>query len=136
MVIKLTKTETENIFQTVLSELKCIVNEYDDDTGRCPSKKRIADGKYAESIMKQLEKCQSKIPNTDFINLDNIEECTLELDKRESSYIAKLLQKNIGELSKAILASGCKAPYTGVVKVFDDAITESQNVLSKMAKSA
>lgn len=38
MVVKLTKTETENIFQTVLSELKCIVNEYDDDTGRCPSK--------------------------------------------------------------------------------------------------
>ncbi len=48
MVLQLNQQESRVFFETIDSELKSVVNEYDSNTGRRPGQKRIEDGKYAK----------------------------------------------------------------------------------------
>lgn len=130
MNILLTADESQAFYSTIDSELRCVVNEWDNDTNRRPSQKRIADGKYAHSIMDKWSKTQNLIPGTSFINLSNIVACTLDLTPEEVKYSKHLLDKTVKELRKEL--TGINAPYTGIYQVFNDTATNAESILARL----
>lgn len=127
MLLSLSNSESKTFFEIINSELKCVINEYDSDTGRRPGKKRMEDGKYAKSIMEKWEITQDEIQNTNFINLDKIKNCKLDLTKEESIYSKKLLDKCIKEFEKEL--SNFQKPYFGITQVFADTKNDIENIL-------
>lgn len=130
MNISLTADESKTFYSTIDSELHCVVNEWDSDTGRRPSQKRIADGKYAHSIMDKWSKTQNLIPGTNFINLSNIVACTLDLTPEEIKYSKHLLGKTVKELRKEL--TGINTPYTGIYQAFDETATNAESILTRL----
>ena len=131
MVLELTKSESKIFYDTISSELGCVVNEYDPDTGRCPSKKRIADGKYAKNIINVLECTQPKIKNINFINLDKIKECSLNLSNEEAKYVKNLLENNIKECDKELKRQ--TPPFTGVLSELRNYSLEATKIITKLS---
>jgi hypothetical protein len=130
MTISLNATESKT-FQTIIEgELRCVINEWDSDICHRPSKKRIADGKYGQSIMDKWNKTQNIISGTAFINLNNIIACTLDLTKEEIKYSKNLLNKAATELRKELICT--PAPYTGVYQMFDETATNAENIAARI----
>ena len=129
MLLKLTKNESKVFYNTVLSELGCVINEYDPDTGRKPSKKRIENGECAKNIIQTWEKLQPKINGSNFVNLDNIEACDIYLTDKEIEYIKTLLEKNIKECKKELKSA--TSPFTGIYAQLNDYIIEAEKIMNK-----
>ena len=115
--ITLSQSESKSFFEIIDSELKCVINEYDSDTGRVPGKKRISEGKYAKSIIEKWINTQPKIPNSPYINMERITACTLALTDKEVSYSKHLLDKAIKECRTEL--SKYLKPYTGFAQCLD-----------------
>lgn len=126
MLIQLTKDESKTFFEIINSELKCIINEWDSDLGRCPSQKRIKDGKYANSIIDKWTQTQPNIQHTQFINLDKICACDLDLSDKEIAYSKRLLDKNAKECRKEL--AKYSLPYTGMLLEFDRIATCAEKI--------
>ena len=130
MTIHLTNNESKTFFNIINGELRCVINEYDDDTGRCPGKQRINDSKHAKSIIQKWIATQPKIQNTAFINLDVITECDIDLSKPEITYTTKLLNKVIKKLEKELAVYN--KPYTGYIQNLDNIVTTSKAIIQKL----
>ena len=131
-LVCLTVEESKVFFDIIDSELRSVVNEYDSNTGRRPSKKRIEEGHYAKSIMDKWVITQNMIPNTTFVNLDTINACKLDLTVGEKGYIKRLVQKFIENVTKEL--SGYNMPYTGVLKQLDDMRNVAELILRKVER--
>ena len=132
MVLQLTKNESELFFECIDFELRSVINEYDPDTRRCPSKKRIKDSEHAKSIIDKWIETQNIIPDTTFVNLDNINPCKLELADKEVSYSIALITKNIKDFENSLSSS--PFPHFGVLKVIEDNVTILKDILRKLFK--
>lgn len=130
MNISFTADESQTFYSVIDSELRCVINEWDNDTNRRPNQKRIADGKHAHSIMDKWSKTQNLIPGTSFINLSNIVACTLDLTPEEVKYSKHLLDKTVKELRKEL--TGINMPYTGMYQTFDETATNAENILARL----
>lgn len=127
--LTLNKEESRTFFDIIDSELRCCVNEYDPDTARRPSKKRLNNAIYARSIIEKWEATQPKI-TADFINLDNVVGCEIELSKKEAGYCRELAEKCIKECRKALVSYS--KPYTGMLKEFEDMVVNAESIISKL----
>jgi len=125
----LSKEESRTFFDIIDSELRCCVNEYDPDTARCPSKKRLSNAVYAKSIIEKWGSTQPKI-TADFINLDKVIGCELELTGKETAYCRELAERCAKECRKALLSYS--KPYTGIIKTFADMADNAENIISKL----
>ena len=132
--IHLTDNESKVFYEVINSELRKVINEYDDDTGRTPSKKRIADGRHARSILEdKWAKTQPKVANSDFINLDNIKACDIDLTDEEVKYARKLLDKALMDYRKYIPADSPQAQNpTGMIATIIQQAKDIETVISKL----
>lgn len=130
MTISLTALESKTFQRIIEGELRCVINEWDSDTCRRPSKKRMSDGKYAHSIIDKWEKTQNIIAGAVFINPNNIIACTLDLTKEEIKYSKTLLDKSAKGLRKELI--GAPIPYTGVYQMFDETATNAENIAARI----
>jgi hypothetical protein len=130
MIISLSAKEAKAFYSVIGSEMRKVINEYDEDTCRVPSKKRIKDGQYGKNIIDKWEAAQPKISGTNFVNLDNTVACNLDLSDKEIAYSKHLLDKAVSELRKEL--APYPKPYTGVLAAFDDEATAAENILAKI----
>ena len=130
MVLQLNQQESRAFFETIDSELKSVVNEYDSNTGRRPGQKRIEDGKYAKSIIEKWIQTQNMIPGTPYVNLDVINACKLDLTSSEVTYSRNLLQKDIKRYQKE-LAQFSK-PYKGVLLAMYESMSVMQQLVVRL----
>ena len=130
MTISLNALESK-IFQMIIEgELRCVINEWDSDTCRRPSKKRMNDGKYAHSIIDKWEKTQNIPTGATFIDPNNSIACTLDLTKEEIKYSKNLLDKAAKELRKELIDA--PTPYTGVYQMFNETATNAENIAARI----
>ena len=125
----LNEAESRTFFDIIDSELRCCVNEYDPDTARCPSKKRLNNTMYARSIIEKWESTQPRI-TADFINLDKVIECELELTEKEAAYCRELAEKCVKEMRKEL--SLYSKPYTGLPKAFENMVVNAERIVNKL----
>lgn len=130
MLLQLNQQESRVFFETVDSELKSVVNEYDSNTGRRPGQKRIEDGKYAKSIIEKWIQTQNMIPGTPYVNLDVINACKLDLTSSEITYSRNLIQKEIKAYQKEL--AQYPTPYTGVLQTMYESVMVMQQLISKL----
>ncbi len=109
-----TKNEIVAFYDAIDAEFRKCINEYDEHTGRRPSKKRIANSKYAKTVIQKITDTQPKIRGTAFIDLDKFTSCHLDLTPQETSYCRALLLKSV-ENNRKYLATFDK-PYEGVLQ--------------------
>lgn len=83
LTIELSREESGVFFELISSELRRLANEYDDDTGRIPGKRRMQARPELESVLKRWESAQPKIQGTGFVNLDAVAPCSLTLSGTE-----------------------------------------------------
>ncbi len=131
MLVKLNKDESKTFFEIIDSELHACGNEWDPDTNRCPSKKRIKDSAYARTIIDKWKNTQNLIPKTQLINLSNTKACSLDLSDTEVIYSVGLLDKGIKECRKELAPHS--APYTGILAAINDTMVNAQSIYSKLA---
>ncbi len=117
MVLYLNRKESKVFYEFIDAEIHCCVNEYDYDTGRCPSKKRLADSRYAKSVIEKWAAKQDKVDGN-FINLDKIISCDIELSEKEARYCKVLIDKAVKDIGKEL--SKLEEPYTGANKIMKD----------------
>jgi len=130
LLLELTKNESKAFYDTISSELHCVINEYDPDTRRPPSKKRIKDGEYGKNIMYNWEKTQPQIAGTNFINLDEIVACNIPLLGKEVEYTKSLLEKHIKECRKELMS--ITPPFLCVYAQINNYIEEAEHILEKL----
>ncbi len=130
MILHLNQDESKTFFEIINSELKCVINEWDSDLGRCPSQKRIKDGQYAKTIIHQWMQTQKCIQSTSFIDLDKICACNLKLSDKECIYSKHLLDKSIKECRQEL--AKYSLPYTGMLLEFDRIATCAENINAKL----
>ncbi len=130
MKISLTNEESRTFFDIVNSEVRCLVNEYDPDTARCPGKKRMQGLPLASSIEDKWKDTQPQIGDTGFINLDTIVACDIDLTDKECSYAKKLLEKAAVDIQKEL--AGYEKPYTGMLLEMADMADTAKEIAAKL----
>ena len=131
MKIHLTKKESETFFDVLDNESICVVNEYDPDTGRRPSKKRMSAKEILESVIHKWEATQGFVPGTQFVNLDETKACELELNDKETKYVRELLTNTAHKLREEL--SNYPKPYEGVLECLDEAATRAEGVAVRLS---
>ena len=130
MKLNLTKNESNTLFRIMSSELHYCINEWDPDAGHCPSKKRIKESQYAESIMDKWQNTQLAIAGTTFIDLDKISACIINLSDKEVTYSLDLLDKSIRECQKTL--AECPSPNSGIATTINRIITDATHICTKL----
>lgn len=130
MNLSLNDKESKTFHGIINGEVRCCVNQWDDDTCRMPSQKRLKDAKHGHAILDKWQKTQSVIPGTNFIDLGAVVACNLDLTLKEVTYSKNLLTHNVKELRKAL--QNVPTPYTGVYLMFDEEATNAENILARI----
>ena len=124
----LSDKESSVFFDSVNNELRVLINEYDDDTGRIPGKRRMGNKDTLQTIMNQWQSTQPHIAGN-FISYDNIVSAELELSDREVKVIKNLFGKNEKDLMKALAGNPA---YEGVYAYMYDNLQSIKEILKKL----
>ena len=124
----LSDKESSVFFDSVNNELRVLINEYDDDTGRIPGKRRMGNKDTLQTIMNQWQSTQPYIAGN-FISYDNIVSAELELSDREVKVIKNLLGKNEKDLMKELAGNPA---YEGVYAYMYDDLQAIKEILKKL----
>ena len=124
----LSDKESSVFFDSVNNELRVLINEYDDDTGRIPGKRRMGNKDTLQTIMNQWHSTQPHIADN-FISYDNIVSAELELSDREVKVIKNLLGKNEKDLMKELAGNPA---YEGVYAYMYDDLQAIKEILKKL----
>lgn len=124
----LSDKESSVFFDSVNNELRVLINEYDDDTGRIPGKRRMGNKDTLQTIMNQWQSTQPHIADN-FISYDNIVSAELELSDREVKVIKNLLGKNEKDLMKELAGNPA---YEGVYAYMYDDLQAIKEILKKL----
>ena len=124
----LSDKESSVFFDAVNNELRVLINEYDDDTGRIPGKRRMGNKDTLQTIMNQWQSTQPHIADN-FISYDNIVSAELELSDREVKVIKNLLGKNEKDLMKELAGNPA---YEGVYAYMYDDLQAIKEILKKL----
>ena len=116
----LSDKESSVFFDSVNNELRVLINEYDDDTGRIPGKRRMGNKDTLQTIMNQWHST---------ISYDNIVSAELELSDREVKVIKNLLGKNEKDLMKELAGNPA---YEGVYAYMYDDLQAIKEILKKL----
>lgn len=100
MTITLDKKMSSEFYDILSAELRCLINEYDPDTVRIPSKKRIANKKILYDITDKWSYTQPHIHNSHFVDLSHIQPCSLTLSTKEATVAKKIIAKALTDLTK------------------------------------
>ena len=125
MTLHLTKEESKVFLSITSAEMHCLVDEYDPDLGGRPSKKRMQGLERLKGIAKKWEDTQPKIKETEFVNLDDVKACDMDLSDIERFYVKKLIEKAVIDTRKYL--EPIPTPYKGVLlEIKEDADTADQ----------
>ena len=131
MNISLTDKESQIFYETIDAEHHCVINEYDYSTCRCPGKKRREGvAKYARPIIDKWEKTQKFTPGMNFIDLENIKACNLDLTAEEIKYSKELLDREAKGLRKEL--NKVSKPYTGAYQLYDDTAVIIEGIIARI----
>lgn len=130
MQLHLTKKESEVFYDFLASELKCVINEYDPDTCRKPSAKRISSSHHAESALDKWRCTQPVVQATNLVNLSNVKACDIELSKQETAYAKNLISKGVKDLRKELEVY--PKPYQGMLKEFAATARTGEAIVAKL----
>ena len=123
--------EESVVFSEILStEQKCLVNEYDDITGKTPGRMRKKNISMLNDIIKKWSATQQRIAGTTFIDLSAIEKCTIELSDQEKEYCRALLTRTQSVMRKELGNAG--QPYTGVYGTMNKTAETIEDIIRKL----
>ena len=130
-MLELNEKENRAFYDTMANEEKALVNEWDDDTMRVPSKARMKELPSVSSILQKWEGTQPKIGKSNFINLDDIRACSLALSEKERRTCARILERGIKSIRKYL--SDKNEPYTGMLKDMADEAELLETIIKRLA---
>ncbi len=134
LITKLELSEREsNVFiDLICSEVKCLVNEWDDQTMRMPSKKRMAKKELIFGIQDKWEKAQPSVTKTHnrISILPPASACTLFLTKKEMTYCRALFTQKLKRIKKYL--EQCERPYTGAAKEINEYVLCTESLINRM----
>lgn len=93
MTITMDKAMSSEFYDILSAELRCLINEYDPDTGRRPSKKRMAKKSVIYDVTTRWAYTQPSRNKAGFVNLSNIKPCVIDISAKEAVAIKSILQK-------------------------------------------
>lgn len=124
-LIMFTKEESEVFYELLNSELRCLVNEYDDDTGRIPGKRRMRTRPSLEIILKKWEATQPPVSGTVLVNLEDIHPCSLSLSQTERKVCRdvigdglKKMERDLADLPSGALANALTSKAAVAEKIY------------------
>ena len=93
MTITMDKAMSSEFYDILSAELRCLINEYDPDTGRRPSKKRMAKKSVIYDVTNKWIYTQPSVDKAGFVNLSNVKPCVIDISAKEAAVIKPVLQK-------------------------------------------
>ena len=133
-VLSLNEKESRVFFDAINSEQKCLVNEYDDDTGRRPGKGRMENLPALKSVISKWKAFQPKFPKpfngTYLINLEAVAACELELSGKEITACKNVLRTQIRQLEQAL--AKYEPPFTGALADMHDELETEKDILARL----
>lgn len=118
--LELNERESRDFFFSLDSELRKLVNEYDDDTGRIPGKRRLATLPVLSEVVSKWTATQPTIGNSNFVNLDAIVGATIVLSDEERTISKRILSDDAKGRRRYLEKTN--PPYEGfLAEIFEDA---------------
>ena len=131
MEIILTAEEARVLYDLVEDEQRCVVNEYDSNTGRRPGRKRMQNKPQVISVTEKILKALPKNGGgSRFVDLDAFEDCILDISDRESFCVRHLLEDCLNDCKKALATT--EKPYAGAYADIEKAMEAITSVLKKL----
>ena len=112
LILELSKDESRAFFEILNSELRRLANEYDDDTGRIPGKRRMKARPALDAVLKRWASAQPTVPETDLVVLDEIRPCSVFLSETERKTCGGVIRDGLKRMEKDL--ADAPAVLTGV----------------------
>jgi len=101
----MTQEHVQLLYELVDNELKILVNEYDPDTGRIPSKKRRDSQPILEAIrdkvlQDQSEACVTTNNGLKLVVIEKLKARDIPFEKKEKTLILQLINQRIADIQK------------------------------------
>lgn len=101
-VLDMSAEESRVFFEFLDSEFHCLVNEYDDDTGRLPGKRRMKAFPDLKAVLNRWKDTQPIIPGTVFVSLENIQPCRIVLSDSERKTCRGVISDRLKRMKKEL----------------------------------
>lgn len=129
--LNLSEMESEIFITAIYGEVKCLIDGWDADIGRCPSKTRMGKKGLLSGIVEKWEKTQPPVPGKpDVFIMCPARACVLILTNKEAKCCKDILSKKVKDSKKVL--SRYMPPYTGALIEIEKEIKCAEWIITRM----